>query len=124
MQNTISTLQLEGWGYREMSMAAELLKQYADHGTGSVVGAEPQGTIALGFNPNSGNVYMTDEDFNCYMLNDDGEVEQWVYLSHSGEEGFLTEIINKEMPELATMNDDDLLEIEALQIEYDYLIKS
>jgi hypothetical protein len=107
MQNTISTLQFEGWGYREMSMAADLLKQYADHGTGSVVGVEPQGAITIGYNPNSGNVYMTDEDFNCYMLNDNGEVEQWVTLPSSGIEDFFSELRSMNDDEIEKLDDED-----------------
>lgn len=120
MQNTISTLQFEGWGYREMSMAAELLKQYADHGTGSVVGAEPQGTIAIGYNSSSDVVYMTDEDFNCYILSDEGTVVQLITLESGREEG-LFEIVNSP---LSDYRECDRAGVSELKKEYSYLIKS
>lgn len=110
-----------------MYMAAELLKQYADYGTGSVVGEAPQGAIALDYNPNSGNVFMTDESDNCYMLNDDGKVEQFITLETGRGfilEGFLSDLINMNENDWKGYDRSDRDQVDILRKEYSYLIKS
>ena len=50
---------------------------------------------------------MTDEDFNCYMLNDEGKVEQWVTLPSSGLEDFFSELRSMNDDEIEKLDDED-----------------
>lgn len=81
MENTM--LDLSKLGYREIAQAAELLKIYADHGN-SDLGDDVQ----LGYNPDSDCLFLTDEDYNTLMLNEDNKLELWVNCSYCGKEGF------------------------------------
>lgn len=47
------------------------------------------------FSAHSGNVWISggDEGFDALMLNDNGQVEAYVYTPYSGIEGFLSELI-------------------------------
>jgi len=50
-------------------------------------------TADVYFNTGSGNVFLSDEDLNTVMLNDDGVLDLWVFLSYHGEEGFLPDLL-------------------------------
>lgn len=102
MQNT--TLQFEGWGYREIGMAAELLSAYADQkyfGTN-----KPGYIVSVEMNPGSGNVFMVDEDDNVWMMNG-GELDQWVTLPSSGIEDFYSELRSMNDDEIEKLDDED-----------------
>jgi len=44
------------------------------------------------FNPNSGNVFLVDGDCRVAMVNDNGNLENWVDCSNCGAEGFRSEL--------------------------------
>lgn len=70
----------EGWGSREIEIMGELLNAW--NGTGS---------IKIGFNPNSGYVFLVDDNEDVYMMNGD-DLEQFHSCPNCGNEGFIEEI--------------------------------
>jgi hypothetical protein len=44
------------------------------------------------FNPNSGNVFLVDDDFRTFMLNDDDKLEEWVNCPNCGHEDFKSQV--------------------------------
>lgn len=82
-------------GYREIDMAADLLKQYAD-GTNAFASIHDEDFnkdgLQLEFNPNSGLVYLTNEDYEVLMLNDNNKLEMFLTCSNCGAEGFRSEV--------------------------------
>lgn len=77
-----STQDLSKFGYREKDIAADLLKAYAS-GQGEFL----SDGVTVEFNPNSGNVFLVDEDYNVGMMNGD-KLEQFFSCSDCGAEGF------------------------------------
>jgi hypothetical protein len=92
----IVTSDLSRFGFREKRLAAELLLAYTKS-TPDWLGDNV--TIAL--NTHSGNVFLTDEDFNVGMMN--GEtLEQWHWCGECGNEGFAEDVFK-----LVAGDDDD-----------------
>ena len=84
-----ATADLKDFGYREMEMAGDLLKAYA---------ARPPDWLGDGvhvvFNTHSGYVFLTDDDFNVAMMDDDDTgLEQFLSCPECGNEGFRAEIV-------------------------------
>ena len=82
-----NTQDLSKFGYIELKEAAELLTAYADH--------QPDwlgNDISIEFNPNSGCVFMVDEDYNTAMMSGD-ELAQWHNCPECGTGGFLDDMI-------------------------------
>ena len=90
---TENTRDLSKFGLREIGVAAELLTKYAD-GRSSWASAEDElaDGIAVEFNPNSGEVFLVDEDYGVAMVNDNGNLENWVNCFNCGREGFRSEL--------------------------------
>lgn len=80
---SIVTKDLSGFGYRELDMAGDLLKAYAECGTDFL-----GDNVTLNFNPYSGNVFLSDEDYHVGMINDNGELREWHCCPYCGKEGF------------------------------------
>ena len=82
------------FGYRELGEAGTLLSMYAD-GNVSRMGKDyfsgPYG-IQVGFNKNSGNVFLVDEDYNVLMY-DGTELDLFINTPYSGEEGFYDDLM-------------------------------
>ena len=81
-----NTQDLSKFGYIELDEAGTLLKAYADNPNvldGSMINVE--------FNPNSGNVFLVDEDYNVAMMNGDN-LELWYSCPICGHEGFLEDM--------------------------------
>ncbi len=74
-QNPIVTADLSKFGFREIDMAAKLLKEYAEHPP-----QEISDGVTLNLNMNSGKVFLSDEDYNCFLLTDHDKIEQWGQL--------------------------------------------
>jgi hypothetical protein len=84
----IITNDLSKYGYRELDEAGKLLMAYAKNG------ADYMGDgITLNFNTLSGFVFLSDEDYNVAVLNDEGELEQFVTCGECGEEDVVSAII-------------------------------
>ena len=83
---TENTQDLSKFGYRELKEATNLLTAYCDGGQGFL-----EEKIAIEFNPNSGCVFLIDDEFNVGMMNGD-TLEQWLNCPECGEEGFLEDM--------------------------------
>lgn len=81
--DNIVTSDLTQFGYRELDMAADLLKAYAN-GKGAT-GFLGDG-VNVFMNKNSGNVFLSDEDYNVGVL-EDGKVVQFYSCPQCGNEG-------------------------------------
>ena len=81
------------FGMRELAMAGELLVAYANEAPAhSWVGEDKlEDSVSVEFNPNSGNVFLVDEDSNVAMLNGDNRLEMFYTCSECGEEGFISD---------------------------------
>lgn len=112
------TVSFGGWGFREMDMAGEILRVYSENGDSGLVGGEVDGEISLGFNTQSGCVYMSDENLNTWMMNN-GKLELFVTLE-SGNEEFLTDLINMDKN---LIEEEDREQVNELKKEYSYLLK-
>jgi len=78
----IVSADLSKFGIRELIEAQELLKAYTEQG------AEFLGDgLTLNFNPDSGYVFLCDEDFNVGILDDDGKLVQFFSCPQCGKEG-------------------------------------
>jgi len=90
---TGNTRDLSNFGLREIGIAAELLTKYAG-GRSSWASDQDElaDGIAVEFNPNSGNVFLVDSDYGVAMVNDNGNLENWVYCFNCGAEGFRSDL--------------------------------
>jgi len=80
----ITTTDLAKFGWRERKMAAELLNAMCEQGLPvDFVNDE----VTIMFNTHSGNVFLTNSEFQVAMMNGD-KLESWYTLPYSGEEGF------------------------------------
>ena len=51
------------------------------------------GDITITKNLKSGSIYLTDEDFSCYVLdNESGDITEWLYCPECGKEGILSDM--------------------------------
>lgn len=83
-----NTQDLSNFGYRELDMAGELLREYANNPN-----VLPGDGVKVEFNPMSGNVFLVDEDYNVAMMNGD-TLEQFFSCPYCGHEGFLEDMIH------------------------------
>lgn len=84
-----NTTNLAEFGNREKAMAAKLLTAMTDHGL-PIDFNDDEVTIML--NPNSGNVFLTNSDYQVAMLNDYGKLESFYSCPECGHEGFLEDM--------------------------------
>ena len=77
------TSDLSRFGYRELQMASELLAAYCKEGKPDFL----TDRIKIYMNTESGDVFLSDEDFNVGEMNGD-KLEQWFYCPECGHEGF------------------------------------
>jgi hypothetical protein len=92
----MNTRKLENFGYRELDLARELLNAMIDEGLPE--GFDPDG-VAIEFNPDSGYVFLVNNEFQVAMMNGDS-LELYYILPHSGEEGFRDELEELDLNEL------------------------
>lgn len=95
----------KGFGYPQLFEAGELLAFYAAEG--GVFGTRKNpaltpiaqnyfyrdGDIKVGYNSNSGNVFLIDEDYNVLMMND-GKLDLFITTPYNGEEGFYDDLMD------------------------------
>lgn len=75
---------MEHFGIREIEMAADLMKAYAN---GEAPTNFYDDGVTVEFNPYSGNVFLTNSDYQVLMLDDNGNLYEWYFLSYAGNEG-------------------------------------
>lgn len=97
--DTITTTDLSDFGFRELEMASELLKAYCN--------SPPEflgDGVQVMMNRQSGNVFLTDEEYNVAMLNGD-QLEAWLFTPYEGHEGFLSDLLEEYSP--SDLNSED-----------------
>lgn len=80
---------LADFGYRELEMAAKLLTAYKSKNDLTRYFDDDGVTIMM--NQNSGNVFLTNSNFDVAMMNGD-DLEDWFYTPCSGYEGFAEDL--------------------------------
>jgi len=78
---------LSRYGYRELDLAMELLKSYRNEPFYDGILGEGMKVM---FNCYSGNVFLTDEDYNVAMMNGE-KLERFYSCGNCGHEGFAEE---------------------------------
>ena len=84
----MNTRDLMNFGYRELEEAGNLLKALKSGNDTKYLGDN----VTIEFNPNSGNVFLVDDEYNVAMMAD-GMLCDWHYLSYEGHEGFIEDLI-------------------------------
>ena len=95
----MTTTDLSQFGYRELGMAGELLTAYSNNNDFAFFSNEG---VQLMMNTSSGNVFLTDSDYNVLMMNDD-KLEEFFTSPYDGKEGFFDDLL----PEYEEMNEED-----------------
>lgn len=80
----VNTRDFSNFGFIELKEAAALLTEFVHND--DVRDCFSTG-VAVEFNPESGNVFLVDEDFNVAMICD-GDLEMFYSCSECGHEGF------------------------------------
>lgn len=86
---SLITCDLSQFGIRELRMAEELLKAYTEQRPENLGDG-----LSLSFNTESGCVFLVDEDYNVFMMNDDN-LEQFFTCPYCGHEGFKENMFHK-----------------------------
>jgi hypothetical protein len=79
---------------RELNLMQELLQIYNQNNLTPLAHKYFGGIERVGFNPNSGCVWLEDDDNNCLMINGD-KLDLHIYTPYNGIEGFLDDILNE-----------------------------
>lgn len=126
MKNNIVTYDFADFGRREIAIAAKLLQAYAhDMQEGDCLSRFGE-NVKIGFNKNSGYVWLEDEDYNCLMLRDGENLAQWYCLTYQGREGFALDLFEffendeidpEDWEELADILEMEGYTNEALQVQ-------
>ena len=82
---------LSNFGYRELKEAMEILQAIIDNGYPDDFYDEG---IQIGFNPNSGYVFLTNADYQTAMVVD-GKLESWYFTPYEGHEGFYEDLVDE-----------------------------
>ena len=85
----MTTTNLSDFGYRELEMLEELLKAMREQGLPDDFYDEEVHPM---MNKYSGNVFLTNSDYQVAMMNGDS-LESFYTLSYHGNEGFLDELL-------------------------------
>lgn len=88
----MTTTNLAEFGFLELQMSAKLLTEYS-RGNFSCPYFISKG-VHLVLNKNSGYVFLSDEDYNILMMNDN-QLEGFYVSPYSGYEGFIYELIEQ-----------------------------
>ena len=98
-----TTTDLKNFGYRELKMAAELLTAYCETSPDFL-----EDGVHLMMNRHSGNVFLTDEDFNVAMMNG-GKLDAWLFTPYEGHEGFIDELTDQYSPDDLNREDAEFI---------------
>lgn len=91
-------------GYREVGMLAQLLEAWSDQNLSSLAKKYFEGLEDWGFNPNSGFVFLVDQDYNTLMFNESlGKLDLFLSTPDEGQEGFIEDLLK----EYKFMTEDD-----------------
>lgn len=82
-------MNLKNMSYREIKIAAKILNDIADNGCPDNLDDD---SFDISFNPDSGFVYAHDDDFNVFILNSKGTLQQWFTCPICCHEGFIQDM--------------------------------
>lgn len=99
-QEMSTTTDLSKFGFRELEEAARLLTAYVSGGVPDDF--EEQGVTVM-FNQNSGNVFLTNEEYQVAMLGDDGKLYSFYSTPYEGLEGSYEDLVEQ----YKDMHEDD-----------------
>ena len=99
---TAYTENLADFGHRERVELVRLLDAWNNNGLPE--GFDCEG-VRPAFNANSGNVFLVNAEYQTAMLSGDA-LELWHFLPYSGQEGFLSDLLDELEPE--SLNAEDL----------------
>lgn len=99
---TAYTENLADFGQRERFLLAELLNAWNANGLPDGFDCEQ---VRPAFNANSGNVFLVNAEYQTAMMNGD-TLELWHFLPYSGQEGFLSDLLDELEPD--SLNAEDL----------------
>lgn len=85
----MTTTNLTDFGYRELAMLEELIKAMREQGLPEDFYDDEVHPM---MNKYSGNVFLTNSDFQVAMMNGE-RLESFYFLSYHGNEGFLDELL-------------------------------
>ena len=89
MNSDVYTEDLAEFGYREQNMVMDLFIAWRANGLPDDF--ENEG-VRIGFNKNSGYVFLTNSDYQCCM-NVEGKLESYYYTPYEGHEGYYDELM-------------------------------
>ena len=95
----MTTTDLKDFGYRERKMAQELLEAWNNDGLPEDFYDDG---VEIMMNQNSGNVFLTNSDYQVAMIND-GKLESFYNSPYEGHEGFFNELLD----EYSDMHEED-----------------
>ena len=105
----LSGSELSRLGYREVGMLGEMLNAWADQNLSSLAKKYFGELTDWGFNPNSGFVYLTDEDDNVLMFNESmKKLDLFLSTPDEGQEGFIEDLLTEW--HYLTKDDQDFVE--------------
>lgn len=100
-----TTTDLSKFGTRELEILSNILLRVSTQGF-------PKGFELSDVQPRvntiSGKVFLTNSDYQVCMGNDYGRLELWHILPHSGEEGFLDDLVESLASNIGDFNYDDV----------------
>lgn len=96
--NEITTTDLSKFGYRELDMAGKLLQAYAENPTSVDMTGEG---IQIMMNFNSGMVFLTNDEYQVVVLDDEGKLAEFYNCPECGYEGTEKEALEDEHSFLA-----------------------
>ena len=89
MTDNIVTEDWSNFGWREKKMAIELLKKWMDGDVQRVLdGLEAESGVRAALNRHSGYVFLTNNDYDAFMINGAGKIDIHLNCPECGEEGF------------------------------------
>ncbi len=91
MNDPVVTADLSRFGQREIDMAAELLQALVRASRSPTIDRRYMDGLTINMNINSGYVFLSDDDYNTYMMNGD-QLEQFLFSPYDGREGFYDEL--------------------------------
>ncbi len=94
MNDPVVTADLSKFGPREIDMAAELLQALVRASRSPTIDRRYMDGLTINMNINSGYVFLSDDDYNTYMMNGD-QLEQFLCSPIDGHEGFYDELIDE-----------------------------
>ena len=84
----MTTTDLSNFGYRELNILENTLKAWRENGLPDTFNNDE---VIATMNQNSGNVFLTNSDYQVAMLNGD-KLESFYFLSYAGAEGFADDL--------------------------------